>query len=66
MNHWDENENTYNTLWKTGTLFVQLSDTYVKLRNPSEHLAVDEVNVIFKGRFNFKQYWVSQKNVYTL
>jgi hypothetical protein len=29
------------------------SDTYAKFYNPSEHLAVDEVIVLFKGRVIF-------------
>jgi hypothetical protein len=33
-----------------------LNDTYVQLYNPFEHLAVDEVIVLFEGRVIFKQY----------
>jgi hypothetical protein len=33
-----------------------LNDTYSKYYAPSEHLAVDEVMVLFKGRVIFKQY----------
>jgi hypothetical protein len=35
--------------WKMGTVFDQFSDAYAKFYNPSEHLAVDEVIVLFKG-----------------
>jgi hypothetical protein len=34
----------------------QLSYAYAKFYNPSEHLALDEVIVLFKGRVIFKQY----------
>jgi hypothetical protein len=37
-------------------LFDQLRDTYAEFYTPFEHLAVDEVTVLFKGRFIFKQY----------
>jgi hypothetical protein len=32
------------------------SGTYSKFYSPSEHLAVDEVIVLFRGRVIFKQY----------
>jgi len=35
-------------------LFVQLSDSYIKFYSLSEHLIVDEVAVLFRGRFIFK------------
>jgi hypothetical protein len=41
--------NNYDMLWKMRTLFDQLSGTYNKFFSPSEHLAVDEVSVPFKG-----------------
>jgi hypothetical protein len=34
---------------------------YVKFYNPSEHLAIHEVTVPFKGRVTFKQY-ISKKH----
>jgi hypothetical protein len=37
------------------SLFDILNDTNAKSYNPSEHLAVDEVTVLFKGRVIFKQ-----------
>jgi hypothetical protein len=37
-------------------LFDQLKDAYAKFYSPSEHLAMDEVTGLFKGRVNFKQY----------
>jgi hypothetical protein len=32
-----------------------LNNTYAKFYNPSEHLAVDEIIVLFKGRVVFRQ-----------
>jgi hypothetical protein len=49
----DKNENNYDRLWNIKTLSDQLS---AKFYNPSEHLPVDEVTVLFKGRVIFKQY----------
>src|SRR5215471_10394447 len=43
-------------LWKLRTVFDKLNDSYAKFYNPSEHLAVDEVIVTFKGRVIFRQY----------
>jgi len=43
-------------LWKLRTVFDKLNDSYAKFYNPSEHLAVDEVIVSFKGRVIFRQY----------
>jgi hypothetical protein len=37
-------------------VFDSLNDTYSKYYVPSEHLAVDEIFVLFKSRVNFKQY----------
>jgi hypothetical protein len=36
-------------------IFDLLSDAYSKYCAPSEHLAVGEVIVLFKGRVNFSQ-----------
>jgi hypothetical protein len=33
-----------------------LNDVYAKYYNPTEHLASDEITVLFKGRVVFKQY----------
>ena len=46
----------YDWLWKLRTVFDKLNEAYAKLYNPSEHLAVDEVVVKFKGRVIFRQY----------
>ena len=45
----------YDQLWKLTTLFNTLNEAYAKFCNPSEHLAVDEVIVKFKGRFTFQR-----------
>jgi hypothetical protein len=47
---------TVKDLWKLRTLFDQLSAAYAKFYSTSEHVAVDEVTVLFKGRFIFEQY----------
>jgi len=43
-------------LWKIRDLFEMIGMNFSKFYNPSEHLAVDEVNVKFKGRVLFKQH----------
>ena len=56
----DNNRNgadrTDNRLWKIRDLFEIIRTNFSKFYNPSEHLAVDEVIVKFKGRVLFKQY----------
>jgi hypothetical protein len=37
-------------------LSLKLSDAYAKYYSPTEHLAVDEIIVLFKDRVVFKQY----------
>jgi len=51
----DEGEE-YDWLWKLRTVSDALDEAYAEYYNPSEHLAVDEVNVQFKGSVIFKQY----------
>jgi hypothetical protein len=41
-------------------IFDKLSDSYAKYYSPTEHLAVDGVTVLLKGRVIFKQF--IQKN----
>jgi hypothetical protein len=43
-------------LWKLRDLFEIIRTNFSKFYNPSEHLAIDEVIVKFKGRVLFKQY----------
>ena len=49
----DENSDQ---LWKIRNLFDILNDKFSKFYNPSEHLAIDEVIIKFKGRAIFRQY----------
>jgi len=43
-------------LWKLRDLFEIIRTKFSKFYNPSEHLAINEVIVKFKGRVLFKQY----------
>jgi hypothetical protein len=43
------------TDWKMRTVFPKLNGSYVKSYSPTEHLAVDEIIVLFTGRVIFKQ-----------
>ena len=56
----DSNRNgvdrTDDRLWKIRDLFEITRTDFSKFYNPSEHLAVDEIIVKFKGRIVFKQY----------
>jgi len=54
MNQPDNNDNNCNRLWKMRTLSDQLKDAYAKFYNTSEHLVVDEIIVLLKGRVIFK------------
>jgi len=49
-------DRTDDRLWKIRDLFEIIRTNFSKFYNPSEHLAVDEVIVKFKGRVLFKQY----------
>jgi len=51
----DEGEE-YDQIWKLRNVFDTLNEAYATFYNPSEHLAVDEVIVKFKGRVIFRQY----------
>src|SRR5215510_9810950 len=48
-------------LWKIRTVFDKLKDSYAKFYNPSEHLAVDEIIVSFKGRVIIRQYFPKKR-----
>ncbi|KAG8233829.1 hypothetical protein J437_LFUL008051 [Ladona fulva] len=52
----NKDDEDYDRLWKIRALFDMLNDSYAKFYFPSEHLAVDEVIVLFKGRVVFRQY----------
>ena len=43
-------------LWKIRNIFDTLKNKLCELYNPTEHLAVDQVIVIYKGRVVFRQY----------
>ena len=51
-----KNNENYESLWKTRQVFDMVNVAYSKFLNPSEHLATDEVIVLFKGMVAFKQY----------
>jgi hypothetical protein len=52
----DRNDPNYDRLWKIRNIFDALNNKFCEIYNPSEHLAVDEVIVLFKGRVVFRQY----------
>jgi hypothetical protein len=51
----DKTDGNYDRLWMI-TIFDKLNDAYAKYYRPTEHLATDEIIVLFKGRVVFKQY----------
>jgi hypothetical protein len=55
-NESDKNYENSDRLWKIRQVFDMLNVAYSKFYNPSEHLAIDEVIVLFKGKISFKQY----------
>jgi len=63
--HFTDNKNgvdrTDARLWELRGLFEIIRVNFSKFYNPSEHLAIDEVIVKFKGRVLFKQY-ISEKS----
>jgi len=61
--HFENNDNPANRddphhdrLWKIRNIFDTLNNKFYELYNPTEHLAVDEVIVLFKERVIFRQY----------
>src|SRR5215469_3078438 len=46
----------YDRLWKIRKFFDTLSNKFCEMYNPTEHLAVYEVIVLYKGRVIFRQY----------
>src|SRR5215469_12888690 len=61
--HFEDNDNPpsrddpdYDRLWKIRKIFDTLSNKFCEMYNPTEHLAVDEVIVLYKGRVIFRQY----------
>ena len=61
----DESEE-YDRLWKLRTVFDKLNEAYAKFYNTSEHLAVDEVIVKFKGRGIFRQYTPKKRKHFSI
>jgi len=55
-NNRNGDDRTDDRLWKIRDLFEIIRTNFSKFYNPSEHLAVDEVIVKFKGRVLFIQY----------
>ena len=53
LNHDDPD---YYRLWKIRKIFDTLNNEFCELHNWTEHLAVDEVIVLYKGRVVFWQY----------
>jgi len=43
-------------LWKIRKIFDTMNNKFCELYNPTEHLAVDEVIMLYKGRVVFRQY----------
>jgi hypothetical protein len=61
--HFENNEDSpkrddpnTNRLWKIRKVFDTLNNKFCEMCNPTEHLAVDEVIVLYKGRVIFRQY----------
>jgi len=61
--HFENNDNPlnrddphYDRLWKIRNIFDTLNNKFYELYNRTQHLAVDEVIVLFKGRVIFRQY----------
>jgi hypothetical protein len=52
----DHNDVNYDRLWKIREIFNILNVAYSKFYNPSKHLVIDEVIVLFKRRVVFKHY----------
>ena len=55
-------DRTDDQLWKIRDLFEIIRTNFSKFYNPSEHLAIDEVIVKFKGRMVFKKYIQKKSN----
>jgi hypothetical protein len=62
MNPPYKNDNNYDRLWKLRTLCDQLNDAYAEFCSPFEHLAVDEIIVLFKGRVISKTIYSKETN----
>ena len=61
--HFEDNDNPpsrdnpdFNRFWKIRKIFDTLSNKFCEMYNPTEHLAVDEVIMLYKGKVIFGQY----------
>jgi hypothetical protein len=52
----DNNDPNYGRLRKIRRIFDMVNEVYSKYHFPTEHLTVDEVIILYKGKVNFKQY----------
>jgi hypothetical protein len=52
----DKRDDNFDKLCKMRTICDMLNDTYAKYYSPTEHSAVDEITVVFKGVVVFKRY----------
>jgi hypothetical protein len=55
-NEGDKNDENYDRLWKIRQVFDMINVAHSKFYNPSEHLAIDEGIVLFKGKVAFIHY----------
>jgi hypothetical protein len=60
-NEIDTTEENYDRLWQLRDLFEILNKAFSKFYNPSEHLVVDEVIILWKGRVVLKKYIPKKK-----
>jgi hypothetical protein len=51
-----DGEENCDCLWMLRKLSSYLNSRYAKVYHPTEHLALDEVIVLFKGKVVFRQY----------
>jgi hypothetical protein len=49
-----KNDDNFDRLWKISEVLDILNVVYSKFYNPSEHLATNEMTVLFKGKVAFK------------
>ena len=54
----------YDRLWIIRNIFDKLNNKFCEMYNPTEHLAVDEVIVLYKGRVVFGQYIPKKQKIW--
>jgi hypothetical protein len=57
----DETTKNYDRLWKMRTISEKLNDSYAKYYSPTEHLALDEITVPFKGNIVVFKHYIPKK-----